>query len=178
MQNKKMSPVKYLKEKGRKLPIEMCLVSDLYDEDGLTMCLIVRKQPSGKYSFAHLLVDRLCMGVKNTIVNCNFIREDLDKLVDQLYAYGPCTEVNPNYFHNLIYGAVDYAAELGLDPHKDFTQAEYLLDPDLIDDGIDDIEMGRNGKPLYIAGPHDNQKKIMRSLTINVGSDGYEYITL
>lgn len=176
MQNKKFSSKKYLKEKGRKLPIDMCLVSDLYEDDGLTMCLIVRKQPSGLYSFAHLLVDRLCLGVKNTMVNCNFPQEKLSELIYKLDQYGPCKEVTPAYFHNLIYGAIDYAAELGLDPPKDFYIAEYVLDPNYIDDGIDEIEMGRNGKPFYVEGPYDNKNKIISALNKSVGSDGFVYI--
>lgn len=176
MQNKKVSPKKYLKDKGRKLPIEMCLISDLYEDNGLTTCLIVRKQPSGKFSFATILVDRLCLGVKNTIVDCNLSPDELNKLVHQLSEQGPYEEVDSTYFHNLVFGAIDYASELGLDPPKDFFIAEYLLDPDLIDDGIDDIEMGQNGKPFYVEGPYDNKNKIISALNRSVGPDGYVYI--
>ncbi len=178
MQNKKFSTKKYLKDKGRKLPIEMCLVSDLYEDNGLTTCLIVRKQPGGKISFATILVDRLCLGVKSTIVNCNFTQSEINEIILRLSEHGPCEEVDSTYFHNLVYGAVDYASELGLDPPKDFYIAEYLLDPDLIDDGIDEIEMGQNGKPFYVEGPYDNKNKIISALNKSVGPDGYEYIML
>jgi len=53
---------------------------------------------------------------------------------------------------------------------------EYVLDPDLVDDGIDNIEMGWNGKPFYIKGPYDNYRKIISALNASVGPGGYEYI--
>ena len=53
---------------------------------------------------------------------------------------------------------------------------EYVLDPDLVDDGIDNIEMGWNGKPFYIKGPYNNYRKIISALNASVGPGGYEYI--
>ena len=92
-------------------------------------------------------------------------------------SHAPVVEVTTTYFHNLIYGAIDYASELGIEPPKDFYLAEYVLDPDLVDDGIDEIEMGYKGKPLYIQGLYDNYRKIINALNSSVGRDGYEYIT-
>lgn len=176
MQKNNFSPKKYLKEKGKLLPIEKCLISDNYNEQGFTMCLIVRKQPGGKFTFASVLVDRLCLGIKNSMSNCNFTSEQIDKLIGDMETNAPVEEVSPNYFHNLIYGALDYAAELGLTPPKDFYLAEYVLDETLIDDEIDEIEMGWNGKPIYVEGPFDNTQKILAALNNSVGRDGYGYI--
>ena len=89
----------------------------------------------------------------------------------------PAVEVRTTYFRNLVYGAIDYASELGIEPPKDFYLAEYVLDPDLVDDGIDDNKMGYNGKPFYIQGPYDNYRKIINALNSRVGKYGYEYIT-
>lgn len=176
MQKNTFSPQKYLKEKGKLLPIEKCLVSDNYYEHGFTMCLIVRKQPGGKFTFASVLVDRLCLGVKNSMANCNFTSEQIDKLIGDMETNAPVEEVSPTYFHNLIYGALDYAAELGLKPPNDFYLAEYVLDENLVDDDIDNIEMGWNGKPLFVEGPYDNTQKILAALNNSVGKDGYKYI--
>ncbi|NEW81358.1 MAG: hypothetical protein GZ094_03190 [Mariniphaga sp.] len=175
MENK-FSPRKYLQENGRKLPIEKCLIADRYIDKGLTVCLIIRRQPGGKYTFANILVDRLCLGVKNSMVNCNLTEEEIDKMLDMMENHTPTIEVTSSYFHNLIYGAIDYASGLGIDTPKDFYLSEYVLDPDLVDDGIDEIEMGFNGKPCYIQGPYDNHRKIISALDASVGTDGYEYI--
>lgn len=176
MQKTSFSPKKYLKEKGKQLPLDRCLISDNYEEQGFTMCLIIRKQPSGKFAFGSFLVDRLCLGVKNSMSNCNFTSEQIDKLISEMETNAPIEEVSPTHFHNLIYGALDYAAELGLKPPKDFYLAEYVLDDNLVDDNIDEIEMGWNGKPWYVEGPFDNTQKILGALKQSVGEDGYEYI--
>lgn len=172
------SPKKYLKEKGKELPIEKCLISDNYKNQGFTMCLIVRKQPGGKYSFASFLVDRLCLGIKDSMSNCNYTSSQIDELIDQMVSNSPVEQVSPNHFHNIIYGALDYAAELGLEAPKDFYLAEFLLDETLIDDDIDIIEMGWNGRPMYVEGPFDNTRKILSALNNSVGKDGYEYIVM
>jgi len=177
MKNQKFSPIKYLKEKGKILPIEKCLLADFYEQDnGVTICLIIKKQPSGKFAFANILVDRCCLGVKSSIANCNITEIELNNMLEQMSQHGEMVEVSPEYFHNIVYAAVDYAEELGFSPPKDFYIAEYLLDTAYITDEIDKIEMGKNGKPFYIQGPFDNSKKIIQTLNNSVGKGGYDYI--
>ncbi|RLD82202.1 MAG: hypothetical protein DRJ07_08450, partial [Bacteroidetes bacterium] len=53
---------------------------------------------------------------------------------------------------------------------------EYLLVPNLISDEIDEIEFGKDGKPLFIQGPHDNAVKIINKLNETVGEGNYHYI--
>jgi hypothetical protein len=177
MKNQKFSPIKYLKEKGKKLPIDKCLIADMYyEKNGLTICLIIRRQPSGMYSFASILIDRSCLGVKNILVNCNFSEFELNELLEKTSRHGELVEVSPEYFHNMVYGAIDYANELGFSPPKDFYIAEYLLDESYISNEIDNIEMGYNGKPLFIQGPYDDVKRIIAILDKNVGPGGYDFI--
>lgn len=177
MNKQKFSPIKYLKEKGKELPIEKCLMADFYKENnGVTICLIIKKQPSGKFSFANILVDRLCLGVKSSIVNCNLSEIELNEMLERVSEHGEMLEVSPEYFHNMVYGALDYAEGLGFSPPKDFYIAEYLLDQNYISDEIDSIEMGYNGKPLYIQGPYDDSKKIIQTLNNSVGEGGYDFI--
>lgn len=178
MKNQPFSPKKYLKEKGRLLPIHKCLIADGYETNSLTMCLIVRAQPGGKFTFANILVDRLCLGVKSSIVNCNFTATQIEEMIERIDAREVIQEVSPVYFHNLIYAAVDYADGLGFKTPEDFYLAEYVLDPDLIDDGIDDIEMGRDGRPFFIQGPYDDANRIIRTLDKSVGPDGYVFIAV
>lgn len=166
----------YLKEKVPFFPIEKCLISDNYDQLGVTACLIIRKQSDGNFSFANILIDRLCLGVKDAIANCNFTHDEIDVLIKRLDQNGPSKEVSSSYFHNLVYGAIDYATELGFSAPKNFFMAEYLLDQDLVDDGIDEIEMGWKGRPYYIEGAVDNTEKIVRILNSSVGKDGYVFI--
>ncbi len=172
----KFSPEKYIRQNGRKLPIEKCLVADGYDEMLLTLALIIRKQPSNYYSFAFFMIDRYCLGVKSTITNCNVIQSTLDDLKSKSSAhYGEMKEVSPVYFHNLVFGAIDYAESLGFKPRNGFETAQYLLQPELVDDGIDDIEFGYEGKPNFIAGPDDNVNLILNTLNRSVGEGNYNF---
>src|SRR5437867_2121742 len=73
---------------------------------------------------------------------------------------------------DLILGAVDYAAALGFDPHRDF----YLAKPHL---GTwqppSRIQFGLQGRPYFQQGPYDNPTRIMRTLDRSVGPGNYGY---
>lgn len=174
MNKNKFSPKKYIIEKGRVCPIFQCLVADGYDDMGLTVCLLIRRQPSGKYMFTNLMIDRHCLGVKSVFCNCNFDEKQLEDLKERMLNVGEIVEVDSTYFHNLVYAAVDFAEENGFKQNKDFALAEKILDPELIDDGIDEIEVGKDGKPFFINGPYDNVDAIIATLNRNVGEGNYE----
>ena len=123
--------------------------------------------------FANLMLDRYCLGVKNAFYNCNFDDKQLEDLKQKMQSTGEIEEVDSTYFHNLVYAAIDFAEENGFKPSKDFALAERILDPDLIDDGIDDIEVGQDGKPLFINGPYDDVDSIVATLKRNVGEGNY-----
>lgn len=174
----KFSPEKYIRENAKKFPTEVCLIADLYKIKGLTSCFIIKKQPSGKFMFANFLVDRLCLGVKDTIVNCNYFESDLKNIIYEM-AVSQCDfeEVTEIYFNNLIFGAIDYAKELGFNTPKDFALAECFLNENLVNDDIDDIEMGWDSKPFFISGPFDDEKRILAKLNASVGEGNYKYVT-
>jgi len=172
----KFSPEKYIRQNGRKLPIERCLISDGYDQDLLSLCLIIRRQASNYLSFAYFMIDRHCLGIKNAMANCNVTPDVIEELIDtSTQSIGPMEDVTPEYFHNLVYGALDYAESIGFRPHKDFGLAQYLLNPELVDDGIDDFVFGMDGKPYFISGPDDNVQKILNTLNRTVGEGNFNY---
>jgi hypothetical protein len=170
------SPKKYITANGRKLPIERCFIATNSDEFGIDQCMILRKQPSGLFSMGLFLVDTYCLGIKNVIVNANLTSFDIDEMISRVLQSSSIRDVTPAVFHNHIYAAVDYAESLGFQPCKDFKLAEYLLDPDLIDDGIDEVELGKDGKPLFIAGPFDKVNSIVATLNRTVGEGNYDFI--
>lgn len=172
----KFSPEKYIRQNGRKLPVEKCLIADGYENQSLTICLIIRKQPSGYFTVALFMIDRFCLGIKDAFANCNLQSTDVEDLIGKASAQiGSIDEVSTAYLHNMVYGALDFAESLGFSPHKDFKLAEFILDPNLVDDGIDDIEFGFEGKPYFIAGPYDNAAKIMATLDQTVGRGNYKF---
>ncbi len=169
--------LKYLKTRVRNLPFHECLIDKQWQEKGIASIFISRKQPSGKYSFGCYMVDIYCLGLKDTFANLHFTEDEYqdtkNKIFDDVKIIQ--SECDIVFAHNLIYGAIDYAAEIGFKPHKDFAISEYILNPDLVDDGIDEIEFGQDGQPLYIKGPYDDADKIMAILNRNTNGK-YHYI--
>jgi len=71
-----------------------------------------------------------------------------------------------------VLGAADYAHGLGFAAHPDFEQARTHLGAWTAPSAI---TFGRDGKPNYIAGPHDNPSHVLRTLRRAVGRNGFHY---
>ncbi len=173
----KLSPQKYIIKKGRELPFYECYVTGGWQDHGLATFWISRKMHGGNYIAAFYLVDVFCLGLKNTNYRFNIDMSEYRFVFQRYKEHNNSPEkCDLSYAHNMIYGAIDFAEEIGFKPHKDFTVTEYLLDPDLITDGIDEIEFGNDGKPFYISGPNDNVPQIIRTLENSVGKGNYEFL--
>jgi hypothetical protein len=67
--------------------------------------------------------------------------------------------------------ARDYAAEFGLQPHRDFEKAKaHLGEPR---GEYPAIEFGRDGKPFFMAGPYDNVPAIVARLRTTAGEGNF-----
>jgi hypothetical protein len=74
---------------------------------------------------------------------------------------------------HLVLGAIDYARSLGFGPRPDFAPAR----PKLGDwEGPSALTFGKDGKPYYISGPHDDASRVIATLERTVGRDGYHFI--
>lgn len=80
--------------------------------------------------------------------------------------------------HNIIYGAIEYAGELGFLPHKSFDIAKYILEEDEDHIELIDLAFGYKGKPLYISSPERpaERNRVLAQLDINPGRGKYNYI--
>src|SRR5664279_3811444 len=74
---------------------------------------------------------------------------------------------------NLVDSAVEYARTLGFDPAPDFDATKDNLGPW---SGQGAITFGRDGKPFFIQGPHDNSAHIVSRLRRSVGPNNFEYL--
>ena len=170
----KQSPEKYIQTKARSLPIHECLINPDWQESGMATLLISRKQPSGNLVAGVYLVDVLCLGLKNTYFFFNqtprYYEEELQDLIFTHQTYVPCDYV---LAHNIIYGAIAYAEDLGFKPQKDFAVTQYLLAED--DESVEliELEFGRDGQPCYIVGPYDNTSLIVGKLKAAVGEGNF-----
>jgi hypothetical protein len=74
---------------------------------------------------------------------------------------------------------VEYARELGFPPAPDYEAAERIFGDIPIDMAEPAFVFGRNGKPLYLAGPgeppHVTHAR-MEQLRARLGPDGFDYM--
>jgi hypothetical protein len=175
----KLTPRQYVKQRARKLPIVKAYINTDFRENGFACCLIARQQGGGKYLIGIYMVDVFCLGVKNSSIKMGLTEQEFQDFTIEYYTSMNMSykEYEANYVQNVIWGAFEYAEELGFAPpnYCDFDITQYILDP--IDEiEFVDIPFGRDGKPFYIAGPHDNVQKIRNTLTKKVGADGYDFL--
>lgn len=171
-----LNPLTYIKTKLKDLPME-CYISKAERDSGFIAVLVVRGMPSGKFCVASYLLDVFCMGVKSTTYLFAISQEELQKFASKIGdTLGGLKITSNENAHNHIFGALDYAEDLGIKPDKDWAITSYFLSPDYITDDIDNIEFGKDGKPFYVAGPHDNAKFIINTIRRKVGDGNFHYI--
>lgn len=174
------TPEGYFKSgRARKLPIYECLINEGWEEEGFAHITVSRKHINGNLSWGVFLVDTYCLGIKDCFYIFNeaesVYQEQKESLPDIL---GMQTCDYP-LAHNIIYGAVEFANDFGFGPHKDFKVAQFILEED--DDSIEimDIDFGKDGKPLYVSGPHDDPAKkdrILATLMRTAGMGNFHFI--
>ena len=62
-----LSPEKYIRLKGRNLPVEECLISDGWEQSGLAEVVVTRRHTGGTFTLGMFLVETLCLGNKDAI---------------------------------------------------------------------------------------------------------------
>jgi hypothetical protein len=137
---------------------------------------ISKTMPSGKFVIGLYMIDMFCLGVKNTLFKFALDSFGYDEFIQKINAQSEIVKCDLGEAHNIIFGAIDFAAENGFKPQKDFSITQYILDENLIDDRIDEIEFGRNGRPFYFAGPYDNTMYIIETLEKNVGEGNFDVV--
>ncbi len=138
------------------------------DLGGLVSVLVARRHRWDKVSVCGYLADAYCLGVKN--VRGPEIKNELDLrqfLPDYYVAYPHGWQDAPiELARHIVFGAVEYARGLGFEPHADFAPAADHLGAW---EGPSAITFGKDGKPFYISGPHDNPREVIKTLERTVG---------
>ena len=163
-------------KKAKQFPINECLVNEDWQGKGLANILLSRKQPNNELIIGVFLVDIYCLGIKNTFCNANISLEDYEKLKFRMSQESSLITCDPKLANRIIYGAVEYARRLGFEPQKDFALSQFILDEPSDADLLFDVEFGKDGKPLYIAGPNDNVDHVMKQLSKNVREENFHYV--
>ena len=169
--------------RAREFPLRECWIStDWREEDpGLVQILVARQQPDENVCFGVYLVDKLCLGLKNTFARANSTPARYQQEVQRIFEETESETCSPELAHQMIYEAIDYAAKFGFTPHKDFELAQYLLAPRSEIHAPYKLhfgQKGKKGKPLYVAGPHDNVAEILQQLERAAGPGKYDYVVM
>lgn len=162
---------------ARNHPIYECLINASWKKQGLANILLSRQQPDGNIIFGCYLVDIFCLGLKNTFFNVNFSMSNYEgNLKVKIYQEQTHVGCPVDLAHQIIYGAIDYASELGFRPQKDFKLSKYILEEREKFGEITEVEFGKNGKPFYIASPDDDVNQIIRKLEKKLGPNNFKYL--
>jgi hypothetical protein len=167
-----ISPEKYIITKARSLPLAACLINSNWKESGLADIIIARQHKSGNYTLGVYLVDMACLGVKDTFYKYNISQNEYESITEKI----PFLQISYNEAHNIIFGAIAYAEDLGIDPHYDFDITRYLLEEDTDEIPLIEYEFGRNGKPCLIVSSNRIASKYLPKLNESVGEGNYDFI--
>ncbi len=152
-------------ERAREMPIVGCWRHKQWQKIGETTLLLARAQNDHTVLYAGYLVDLLCLGVKDALVKLNVPRSALQRHVERIFR-GDQEPCDAAFAHQLVYGAIAFARKYGFEPHEDFYRlgAHKILDPPGSHPEPYDIKFGKDGKPVYIAGPYDSPSFVNKVL--------------
>ncbi len=164
-----------MREKARKLPIGKCYINPDWEESGSAQVIVSRIRPNGNIVGVMFLVDMLCLGVKDAKINVSMTKEDFESIINDFTEEMGLKEISYNEAHNIIYGAVSFAEEGGINPAVEFNLGQYILEEDTEDIPIIEYDFGRNGKHLLVIGLDKKEKHHLKTLRSILG-DNFDYI--
>ncbi|MDR0394367.1 MAG: DUF1186 family protein [Tannerella sp.] len=177
-QNQLLSPEKYIKTRARMLPIGECLIRREWQKYGMTDVIVPRIHQSGNTTIGVYLLDIFCLGVKDTMYMFNLEPHEYEDFLSTMFSDGDYDVVTYEEVHNIIYGAIEYAEELGFKPEKTFAITKYILEEDTEDIPLIEYEFGKDGKPFLITKSRFEYNKYFPTLEKNVGSGNFDFLIL
>jgi hypothetical protein len=161
-------------------PVYEVLISQGWEQEAaLITILIARRSPkSGKVAVGLCLVDLACLGVKSAQVKL-FAgpAEYASGLRAHALRIQPTAPGSFDLAAKIILTGLEYAASLGFKPDPVFAQAEHLLVGADIDSVTTPVPTGGpEGKPYFVAGPHDDVDRVMAQLRRAVGDGNFHYM--
>jgi len=166
-----LSPKNIIIQRGRTYPIVECWINKNWQDIGEASIAIVRKMGGDKFAIGMYLLDLYCLGLKDGFyhVEPTHVKEEI---LQQVHKNMDMIACDATLAQNIIYGAIEYAEDLGFKPAKEFAVLQYLLD-DVEEIEYMEVEFGFKGKPMYIPSPHENVGLILSTLNKSVGEGNY-----
>jgi hypothetical protein len=159
-------------------PIQRCLVQEHLFENGMGVLVLARGLSPTRVTIASFLLDVYCLGIKNVIFR-TLEASELAYFITKMEATSPFVAMEPCDARKLLRDLALWAQSMGIAPHQDFAAAERLFGDVRWETSAATFQFGRDGKPLYVAGPDDNPVQIRRrldDLRDRFGDDGFHYI--
>jgi hypothetical protein len=157
-------------------PFGPCWLSAGWDDERtpeLVTALVTRRLGDGRLLPAVALVDRTCLGVKNGFFEEPLAASELDDFTARLFAaHGDGVQIDPFTVQSVVFHAIDYAHRLGFEPHADFPAALFGPRPD----ALLSTPWHAAERPVYVSGPRDDARAVLRRLAAAVGEQGFDFI--
>jgi hypothetical protein len=176
---KLLGPRHYL-EHAREYPIHGCWIMSGWHESGMTPVVVAREQEPGKVMFGVYMVDLYCLGIKDVYTKTDYSLSKFERELPIMCANQP-EKCSVELAHEVIYGGMEYAQRYGFQPHPDFKVllADLMLDPPEAHPRMDHVAFGKDGKPFYVSGPYDDERKarfIVETLMRTAGEGNFDYL--
>lgn len=158
--------------------IYKCLASkEIFGSSGIGSVFLTRKLPDGQLAFMFLLIDALCLGVKDAGGKICTVSE-FEHFLEHMDGAQRFESVEPSYARKLTEQAIAYAESLGLAPHPEYRRVSPLWGDVDSSECQAEFTFGRDGKPLYICGPRDDEARqhfILNRLSATVGTGNFHF---
>jgi hypothetical protein len=159
-------------------PIYETLVPKNLFEIGIGTVVFSREMPDGSIASASFLLDVYCLGIKDAHLGF-FPRSDYIAMIQRMEENQKFEKASPEYIHKLVEESAAYARAIGFAPHKGYAKAKRVFGAADASDYTLTFEFGKEGKPFFVAGPHDSPSrcnKIRRTLVTTCGEDGFNFL--
>ncbi len=170
-----LSPARFMREKARQLPLGKCYVNSGWQEDGIADVVVTRVRPSGNLVVGVFLADTFCLGVKDAFYRDNMGDYEFADFLKKYESRFDIEEIPYEVAHNIIYGALSFAEEAGIEPCKDFDTTSYILEEDTEDVPLIEYEFGKDGKHFLVVGSDGREKRYITTLQERLGDD-FEFL--
>jgi len=168
----------WLKKAGAWPVHEAAVSSNWTDESQLAVVVVARRSAGGSIAAGLFLMDLCCLGAKNAFAEVFSSESEYERRFrSRFFTDQPMTPINIDLAAKIVRTGVRYARELGFQPNPGYKSARLLLEGSEQERCGEDVPVGGpEGKPLYVAGPDDDVRRIMTHLRAKLGSDGFHFI--
>ncbi|MBO4851216.1 MAG: hypothetical protein J5529_10000 [Prevotella sp.] len=169
-----LSPERFMRERVRSLQLGPCYFPTEMDERGEGIAIVSRVHTGGRVSFAVYLIDSWCTGVKDTYFRLRMEEDEFQSYVERMGDH--VRPASYNEVHNLIYGALEFAEEAGIPPHKDFAVTKYMLEEDTDDIPLIEYSYGKDGKHFLVVTGKLEASRYLQFMRRHLKEGEYDYI--